>query len=904
METTHVTMKSILTVIFSFLFIVSGFSQTRNVIVGTNDVIVQPTNFWSANASNARAGLGLGTAATNSSAAFQPSSASLTNLASNDGGFITNLKATNIVGIIPASNISTVNFTSVGGTLTISSGGTGATNAANARANLGSTVVGDAVFIATNASAARTVLGATSIGSDLFTALNASAARTSLELGSAATNSSTNFQQSSSHLTILASSNGANLTNIILTNVNGLQAALDGRLATNGNASQITNITAANINGTVALASNVSGVVAVVNGGTGGTNAAGARSSLGLGSSATNQSSAFQPSSLVLSNIASSNAVNLTNIRSTNIVGIVPSNNISMTSVIDVLNIVNGGTGGTNAATARTNLGLGWSALTNTNAATSLIGFTTNGTVVANTGTNMLTFSNNAKFNEITSTKYLMSLSENATSGGVYLQRINASDLQTDYDGLGIYDNEGSELMTLEKAAISFYQPVTFQNNIIAATRANLGFSTNLNTFWTATNASNARSEIGLGETNSPTFNTVTAGTNGIVVGNAAARFSQSASGGGAAIGWQGVGQRITFIGGIGMTLEDAGLGIAFGASNTNGAAISRTNLGLGWSALTNTNTSGFNASLYGSNTNPVLVNSNGNVVSPTNFWEVAPIQTLVQDFTGIATSQTNNATNARNVYIYSFNTNVSGISNTIILPTNTSTFNGDKVTVIHKGATNTTTIVRQAGSTNNLITINRFDESVKFIRELGQWDFYHNISFVEPIQFSGTNTSVNAAASRTNLGLGATWLTNTNVTNFRTAIGIGSVIAYQTGDSSDSSVGATIDLASALWDAVNDVAALKINDNEVTFANNTIVTNFRTAIELGATNNVTFSNVTASGTLTATSTVTAKTNLIVEGHLDFTTNATNSNPATNNQIQDFIEIRVGTNQFWLPVYK
>jgi hypothetical protein len=30
------------------------------------------------------------------------------------------------------------------------------------------------------------------------------------------------------------------------------------------------------------------------------------------------------------------------------------------------------------------------------------------------------------------------------------------------------------------------------------------------------------------------------------------------------------------------------------------------------------------------------------------------------------------------------------------------------------------------------------------------------------------------AAATRTNLGLGATWLTNTNVTNFRTAIGLG----------------------------------------------------------------------------------------------------------------------------------
>lgn len=46
------------------------------------------------------------------------------------------------------------------------------------------------------------------------------------------------------------------------------------------------------------------------------------------------------------------------------------------------------------AAQVRTNLLLGWSALTNTNAATSLLGFNTNGQVIANTGTNTLTFTN------------------------------------------------------------------------------------------------------------------------------------------------------------------------------------------------------------------------------------------------------------------------------------------------------------------------------------------------------------------------------------------------------------------------------------------------------------------------------------------------------------------------------
>jgi len=46
-----------------------------------------------------------------------------------------------------------------------------------------------------------------------------------------------------------------------------------------------------------------------------------------------------------------------------------------------------------------------------------------------------------------------------------------------------------------------------------------------------------------------------------------------------------------------------------------------------------------------------------------------------------------------------------------------------------------------------------------------GDWAVAGGLSF-----FNTTN----AATTRTNLGLGATWLTNTNATNFRTAIGLG----------------------------------------------------------------------------------------------------------------------------------
>jgi hypothetical protein len=113
-------MKIIFSLIISVALVASGFGQTRNVLVGTNNTVVQPTNFWSADASNARSGLGLGSAATNPASAFQPSSLALSNINSGDGSSLTNLAASNIVGI-----------------LTLSRGGTSATNAESARSSLG-----------------------------------------------------------------------------------------------------------------------------------------------------------------------------------------------------------------------------------------------------------------------------------------------------------------------------------------------------------------------------------------------------------------------------------------------------------------------------------------------------------------------------------------------------------------------------------------------------------------------------------------------------------------------------------------------------------------------------------------------------------------------------------------------
>jgi hypothetical protein len=204
----------------------------------------------------------------------------------------------------------------------------------------------------------------------------------------------------------------------------------------------------------------------------------------------------------------------------------------------------------------------------------------------------------------------------------------------------------------------------------------------------------------------------------------------------------------------------------------SNSAPATRTNLGLGWEALTNTSPVTFQAALFGSGTNPVLVNTNGEVVSPTNFWQVAPIVTRFVEFDP-ATNATTNIVAARNLHIHSLAISRTGVTSTIALPTN-GAFNGDIALVVHQGPTSSVTAVRTAGAGTNLVTFNQFDEAVEFVYYNNVWQFNHNRSFIEPIYFSGTNAAANAAASRTNLGLGATWLTNTNVTNFRSAIGLG----------------------------------------------------------------------------------------------------------------------------------
>ena len=769
-------MKSILSLIISATLVASGYSQTRNVLVGTNNTVVQPTNFWSADASNARTGLGLGTAATSSATSFQPSSAILSNLSVGNGVNLTNLTATIVGTNIAITNVSglqssldskletngsaanltnfpTLNQSTTGtasnvtGVVGLANGGTGGTNAASARSSLGATTIGASVFTLANPSSIRFIrLNA----DNSVSALPDSDFRTAIGLGTAATNSATAFQPSSLALTNLSSNNGSGLTNLAISNVVGLQTSLNQKLSTNGNASGVTNITAANIVGSVALASNVTGTIA----------------------------------------------------------------------------ISNGGTGATNAATARTNLGLGWSALTNTNSSTSLLGFTTNGQVVANTGTNVLTFIGSVAVDVGSGDKVvidhsglsgwggtLVSLEEKLISAGAsgnwafdapisFIGTNSASTTRTNL-GLGWAGTNavttrtnlglGATWLTNTNSPIfpdsngRLVAPVTIYDSVndralltLPIDASSTGDPVVISDAW---NTSNNRTALGLGRTNIPLFTALQLSTTNYPSTIFKVSFFPEIGGPATTDAYINKGYDYLILAGTETTNRKitALSPIQFGITSSSiEAATTRTNLGLGATWLTNTNVTNFRtainlawSALTNSNagTGLVSVDTNGTVVSPTNFWQVAPIQTLVQDLTVVVTTQTNNATNARNLYIYSLATNVTGISNTILLPTNAATFVGDEVTVIHQGTTNTTTVIRQDGSTNNLITLNRFDEAVKFIRESGQWDFYHNISYVEPIQFSGTNASNNIAATRTNLGLPLTALTNSNTTNFQAAV-------------------------------------------------------------------------------------------------------------------------------------
>lgn len=168
-------------------------------------------------------------------------------------------------------------------------------------------------------------------------------------------------------------------------------------------------------------------------------------------------------------------------------------------------------------------------------------------------------------------------------------------------------------------------------------------------------------------------------------------------------------------------------------------------------------------------------------------------------------------------------------------------------------------------------------------------------------ISFDGSNAALAAATTRTNLSLGATWLTNTDVTNFRTAIGLG---------------------WPALTNTNSGTALLAMNaDGEIVYNHTNVEPYIIDRINISARGNfegyfyVTSQDAiqfqTDQGYDTAGIT---RTNLQIPwSGLTNTTASnfhralfpnTNSAPSVTNAVNGWVNIYIGTNTYKLPLYK
>ena len=209
-----------------------------------------------------------------------------------------------------------------------------------------------------------------------------------------------------------------------------------------------------------------------------------------------------------------------------------------------------------------------------------------NGVVVANTGTNALSFE---------------------LGNGVVIGGDNGTKLTVNGEGLWFYSQPQAVNVLHIPADDTVQLNGGYWND--PSIRASLGFSTNLNTLWTATNATNARSAvglgatwltntnvtnfrtaIGLGATNAVTFQSASVADGVVVQETTLTAFGiDAAPWGGGQLDFE----EMQFFGNGFNSWDFGGSGIynagAFAFANTTNAASTRTNLGLGLAALTNT---------------------------------------------------------------------------------------------------------------------------------------------------------------------------------------------------------------------------------------------------------------------------------------------------------------------------